>query len=197
VSRREKKRERTKTEILDAAVKLFTEKGYDGTSVDDVAELADLAKGTIYYHFEGKEELLLGLSLRYQAEVAHRVEDRLKAGEDSLQVLRDILSEFATNTSQFPEVARSYYAIAFKHICHDDYKDDPATIPNIFTSILQCAQKQNTVRNDIDARELSIVLTGVFHQSQVTWLMLEEDRSLTEKIHSWLDLWLEGANPPA
>lgn len=47
-----------KEKILDAAVKLFAEKGFDGTSVDEIAKLAEVNKAMIYYYFSSKEELL-------------------------------------------------------------------------------------------------------------------------------------------
>jgi len=45
-------------EILDAAQKLFTLKGYDATSTTDILKEVGIAKGTLYYHFSSKEEIL-------------------------------------------------------------------------------------------------------------------------------------------
>ena len=38
-------------------MKLFAEKGYDATSVDDITQAVGVAKGTLYYHFSSKEEI--------------------------------------------------------------------------------------------------------------------------------------------
>lgn len=51
------KSEKKRREILRAAVDLFTEKGYDGTSVDDIASRARVSKQTVYSHFGNKETL--------------------------------------------------------------------------------------------------------------------------------------------
>lgn len=51
------KSEEKRREILRAAVDLFTEKGYDGTSVDDIARAAGVSKQTVYSHFGSKEAL--------------------------------------------------------------------------------------------------------------------------------------------
>ncbi len=51
------KSEEKRREILKAAVKLFTEKGYEGTSVDDIAQGAGVSKQTVYSHFGNKEAL--------------------------------------------------------------------------------------------------------------------------------------------
>ena len=50
--------EERKKEILDIAEELFTAKGYDNTSTTDILERVGIARGTIYYHFKSKEEIL-------------------------------------------------------------------------------------------------------------------------------------------
>lgn len=47
----------SRNKIVDAGVKLFSELGYHRTSMDDIAKEANVAKGTLYYHFSGKGEL--------------------------------------------------------------------------------------------------------------------------------------------
>lgn len=44
--------------ILEKAFELFYEKGYDNTTISDIIEGADVARGSFYYHFKGKDELL-------------------------------------------------------------------------------------------------------------------------------------------
>ena len=51
-------RESSRKKILDAALKLFAERGFDGTSISTVAKEAGVAKGLIYNYFESKEELI-------------------------------------------------------------------------------------------------------------------------------------------
>ena len=53
-----KEAEERKKEILDIAEELFTTKGYDNTSTTDILERVGIARGTIYYHFKSKEEIL-------------------------------------------------------------------------------------------------------------------------------------------
>ena len=50
--------EDSKDRIIKAAVQLFSEKGFDGTRVSDIADLADVNKALIYYYFTGKEDIL-------------------------------------------------------------------------------------------------------------------------------------------
>lgn len=62
--RREREREQRSHDIVDAAEKVFFEKGLDASSMDDVAEKAELSKGTLYLYFKSKEELYLAIHLR-------------------------------------------------------------------------------------------------------------------------------------
>ena len=48
---------KTKRKIFEASMKLFAEKGYDATSVEEITSVVGGAKGTLYYHFSSKEEI--------------------------------------------------------------------------------------------------------------------------------------------
>jgi AcrR family transcriptional regulator len=50
-----------KEAILKAATDLFALKGYKGTAVSEIAELADVAQGTVFHHFQSKENLLIAI----------------------------------------------------------------------------------------------------------------------------------------
>ena len=68
-SRRQRQPEVSRSEILDAALACFTERGYHQTSIDAIADRARLSKGAIYWHFAGKRELLLALVDRSQQQM--------------------------------------------------------------------------------------------------------------------------------
>lgn len=55
---RGKEAEARKQEILDAAEALFARKGFDETSTGDILEAVGIARGTLYYHFKSKEDIL-------------------------------------------------------------------------------------------------------------------------------------------
>jgi AcrR family transcriptional regulator len=54
----------TRERILDVALDLFTDQGFDGTSMREIAERLDISKPSIYYHFASKEDILLALHMR-------------------------------------------------------------------------------------------------------------------------------------
>jgi AcrR family transcriptional regulator len=60
VGLRERKKQQTRDKIATAALQLFAERGYDETTLADIAEAADVAPRTIFAYYEGKEDILLG-----------------------------------------------------------------------------------------------------------------------------------------
>jgi len=60
-SRQARRAARRKAEILEAAAKVFADKGFHRTTTKDIAEAADIAEGTIYNYFASKEDLLINL----------------------------------------------------------------------------------------------------------------------------------------
>jgi AcrR family transcriptional regulator len=61
LSRAEQAR-RTRARILEVALRLFSDKGYDATSLQDIADEMGLTKPAVYYHYKGKGEILRGLA---------------------------------------------------------------------------------------------------------------------------------------
>jgi TetR/AcrR family fatty acid metabolism transcriptional regulator len=63
-TRRERQNAARIEQILDAAIRLFAEKGFHRTTTRDIAEAADVAEGTLYNYFASKDDLLLGIMQR-------------------------------------------------------------------------------------------------------------------------------------
>ena len=64
-----KKSEETRTRILEAALKLFRERGFENTTMRDIAKEAGMALGAAYYYFDSKDALVLGFYERSQTEL--------------------------------------------------------------------------------------------------------------------------------
>lgn len=67
-----------RNEILDVAEKLFHEKGYEKCTVNDILKEVAIAKGTFYYYFKSKEEVMDAIVLRYKEIILCRAEKVLK-----------------------------------------------------------------------------------------------------------------------
>lgn len=72
--RKERERERRRQQIIVAAKKVFSEKGFNKATMDDIAGEAELSPGTLYLYFKNKEELYASLSLRILQYLYIRVE---------------------------------------------------------------------------------------------------------------------------
>ncbi|MDQ0365441.1 TetR/AcrR family transcriptional regulator [Catenuloplanes indicus] len=90
LGRRERKKQLTRQTLVNEAVRLFTAKGYDQTSVADIAEAADVSKRTFFLHFATKEDVLL-------ADGGRRVDLAVQAVEARAPgtPIREVLAEAA------------------------------------------------------------------------------------------------------
>ena len=69
-------------DVLERAGELMAAKGYEGTSMRDIASAVGMLPGSLYYHFPSKEALFLALHERVVSEMAHRVANALEGVED-------------------------------------------------------------------------------------------------------------------
>jgi AcrR family transcriptional regulator len=82
LARRDRRIERRRLEILDAAARVFAGKGYDAATTHDIADAVDMGESTLYDYFQNKREILIAIINHKKAEVdefmsqAHLVEDR-------------------------------------------------------------------------------------------------------------------------
>jgi AcrR family transcriptional regulator len=82
----------TREKILDVALELFTDQGFDGTSMREIAERLHITKPSIYYHFASKEDILMALHLRLHGFVKPAFA-RLTGQPLTLQVWDSLLDE--------------------------------------------------------------------------------------------------------
>ena len=76
--RKEREKERRKQQIVVAAKKVFSNKGFNRATMDDIAKEAELSPGTLYLYFKNKEELYSSLSIRILQYLQIRVEQIVK-----------------------------------------------------------------------------------------------------------------------
>src|SRR4030043_243470 len=80
------------TNIAKAAVKLFDEKGYLETSMDDISTATKLSKGGIYHYFSSKNEILYFISTNFMGLLLKNLEQELKGIEDNFEKIQFIIS---------------------------------------------------------------------------------------------------------
>ena len=81
----------SRQEILRTAARLFQQRGYDATSMNDVAAALKLSKGGLYHHFESKDEILFNLMDHAMAVTQQRVIDPVRSVADPEERLRKLI----------------------------------------------------------------------------------------------------------
>ena len=89
---RERKKQQTREKIAQVALRLFAERGYDHTTLAEIAEAADVAPRTIFAYFESKEDILLCGERSFLDDLKRRLDER-PAGTTTVDALREFLSE--------------------------------------------------------------------------------------------------------
>ncbi len=118
----------TRERILDVALDLFTDQGFDGTSMREIAERLHLSKPAIYYHFASKDEILMALHMRLH-EFGKAALARLAGQTVTLQIwgslLDDLLDQMLAQRKIFLMHERNQAALEKLHSKdHDDEHDD-------------------------------------------------------------------------
>jgi AcrR family transcriptional regulator len=82
--------EQRKTEILQAALELFSSKGFNETTMEEVAQAAGVAKGTVYLYFQSKEHLLLALKKDFMQGLTDAVTAIVVEGVEQVEAGKEI-----------------------------------------------------------------------------------------------------------
>jgi AcrR family transcriptional regulator len=111
---RERKKQRTRQQIIEAAMGLFAERGYPATTIADIAEAADVAPRTFFSYFPSKEAVVFHNANRDVDRLAGALRDRLP-GETAFDALRrwvdTMFDEWASEEDQ---------ALLRKRLCRED-----------------------------------------------------------------------------
>lgn len=165
IERKEREKESRKESIIDAAQKVFFEKGLLLSTMDEIAETAELAKGTLYLYYHSKEDLYLAVMMR------GLVIMRDMFREVSIQKLPVIetLVEFANTYKLFYEQNKNYFRMLHffntpqfhKQVSEEMMKMCDAfnqTLWTMVTEIITQGMVEKKLRNDLDPIETAIIL---------------------------------------
>jgi AcrR family transcriptional regulator len=87
-SLREEHAQATREAILSAARKLFTARGYDTSSIDDIAGAARVTSGALYHHFRSKREVMRAVFEMLESELKERVSEAAKDAQSAMEAMR-------------------------------------------------------------------------------------------------------------
>lgn len=175
-------KDKTRALLLEVATQMLGERGFGSTSVDEIAEKAGVAKGTVYYHFRSKTELVDALITEGLTPLAEQMRDAAalsSSARESLQALVRTELIFIRNNRQFAKL-----------LIRELWQEDRAwreTLMLIRERIVTVIQEQvergiecEELRHDLDPHFAASSLFALTAVAALDWLALEPDTPLEE-----------------
>ena len=185
ITRRERKKIHSKKSIVEAAVKLFSQKGYQETSVADIMNEADLGIGTFYNYFESKDEILKNLLQAIVEEIRESFESSLRQGEKpAAQVLADTVKLTASLLDKNRFVLPLFLLAADRSALPKDAVHTAAAPPckMICDRIILAGQNNGEFRQDIPAPLITEMFHSVFQAASFSSLELSFMENVSYKL---------------
>ncbi len=182
---RQQRSERTRDQILDAAVEVFAQHGYKHGTTNRIAERADISIGSLYQYYPNKDAILLELACRHVDAGVAATADRLKAGViDSVEdAVRDTVVAAIDNHRQDPEYLRVLIEQAprSRELLAKVAERQQESVRAVKTLL---SGRPEVVVKDIDAAARLVVLTieSVVHQAMSAPRNLDPDTLQTELV---------------
>ena len=197
--RRERRKLEVHTRIYVAARALFTEKGFDATTVDEIAEAADVAPATFFNHFQNKQALL-GLMAQEVVEYLEALTRRhLASNASSAKRMRAFVASAADEIRATRGIAR---VVLLEFMRSDAAPDEPhpylARIHEPFVALIEEGQRQGEMRRDYDSAFLAQMAVGMLNSAITRWLADPEypvERGLIEATEFVLNIFQPRALP--
>lgn len=193
--RRELNKLQCRDRILRMSRRLFTAKGYEDTTMEDIAEAAEVSKATLYNYFSSKESLLTGIADAALEEVRLLIGADPSGEPDSLLKLRQVLGMLALDSVRYISLTRRIlYLNAFPESELYRTRQD---IRQILEQLVTEAREQGSLRRDIPAGEMVDMFMGVYLMTQFAWCDIStySDARCTEQVNRAIDCLLMGLAP--
>src|SRR5271155_1333097 len=145
--------------LLDAGLKLFANRGYAGTAVQDITEEAKVTKPTLYYYFGNKEGLFQALVDQAMDERLHLIRQAAPPEKETVEQLTDIIVAVTDFARRKPDLLRLCFSIAFAA---------PGEIPSRFKKHHKMGESYQFVREIIKTGLDRGVLNAAFNVDELT-----------------------------
>ena len=195
VSRRERKKQETKKIIIKIAMYLFRKQGFDATTMEQIAQEADIAKGTLYNYFPVKELIIC----EYWQDGVKEIKLQLL---ELIQLLPDTRSRlqktFTKSATELFRTRQDIYKIYLSHWLRNlnnlsSQKFMKSGFEDIFTMIIKLGHQKGDIRKDITVDLLVRQLEVAFLTTCVMWLADPKLYPLEENLERAVSLFVDGA----
>jgi AcrR family transcriptional regulator len=189
------RRSATRQKLYEAAVTLIAEQGFSATTVDEIAERAGVAKGTVYYNFASKAELFEEL-LRHGIGLltaALKAAGQGLSGLDALDAMAGAGLEFIRT---YPSFAQLFVAETWRtnRSWHDTLRLMREETVSVVAAVLAEAVADGELPPDLDVQLTASAVFGMVLVVALDWLAFQPERSL-EDVHGGLSRLLRARMP--
>ena len=197
MSLREKKKIETKNKIFEVSGRLFKEKGFENTTIDEITKEAEIGKGTFFNYFPTKEALLLYFAEKKDELTYSLIESETAKSIHTKDKIKNLLVFLAESYERDKELTKLmiFEYIKYKRGTGLKFGEDHSRrnrLSRILHDFLGNGVKKGEVREGIDVKTAAETLTAVYFQSVMVWLWSESDYSISEDISGKIDLVFEG-----
>jgi AcrR family transcriptional regulator len=155
-----------KEKIVDAALATFSKNGYDRTRMDDIAEAANVSKGTLYLYFKNKEELFFAISERNIRELKEQLSTLLTKSEDLISSAENVYENFRSNTSGtnvekvfFEIIAESSRNLKLRRMLYEQR----IKMLDVVTTYLDLQQEKGLIRKNSNTKTIASGLISLYN----------------------------------
>jgi AcrR family transcriptional regulator len=198
LSRREREKERQRGEMLTAALDLFSERGYHGVSMHEIAKRAEFAIGTVYKFFKSKEDLYKVLMMETAAEYHALLEGALSREGDTLSVVMDYVRAKAGVFANSASALRLYVAetrgasFNIRAGLDDDIRELYDEVVEGLASVLEKGVKDKVLKK-LDPYYMAVALEGLTNAFLFCWLKDPERHPYEKNVAMITELFLRGS----
>jgi AcrR family transcriptional regulator len=185
--------ERRKNQILEAAIKIFSEKGFEGSTTKEIARKARVSEGTIFRYFKTKKDILINLINILTEKALFKFIEEVESGLDTGEALKYLLKlHYSMITQNYQLLKTIFYEIQF----HKELRE--AFYKNVVSKVLAVVEKniaEYNIRDDIPSDLAAETLLGIFLGIMMVQTMVEENGSIHDedkKISLILDILFNG-----
>jgi AcrR family transcriptional regulator len=195
MKRTKEEADQTKQDLLNAALAVFSHKGYAATRLSDIAQAAGVTRGAIYHHFGGKEELFISL-LDDASEISSQaIEQAIAQGGGLLEVLSHIMINtfnLIEDDRRFRQVmALSLATSNLDLLAQRKYQEAEALVESISQS-LSGGIASGELRPDLDPKNAARALLAYQNGLAMLWFTNPDTFSVKDSAEALSEIYLHG-----
>jgi TetR/AcrR family transcriptional regulator, fatty acid metabolism regulator protein len=158
-------------QILEAAVKVFADKGFHSSRVGDVAEEAGIAYGLVYHYFASKEDLLETIFRTTWTEMLARVREVEEAGVPSAEAVRQVTALLLRTWRRDPDLVRVLVREVTRNQHVQQEIEEIAEAMRALERIVRRGQEAGEFRPELDPRLAAAVFYGALEEVLSSWVL--------------------------